>query len=322
MRMLICADVEGASGVGLESMLSDDEFQQVRELITGDVNACAKGIRQASPNAQIDLFDAHGLGGNVIEEDLEEGVALLGGGWVDTLFPLASSGRLREYDGLFLVGQHAANGTKNGFISHTNSSFTALRVNGCDAGEAEQLAWLAGAHGVPTLLVVGDDATEREVRALLPGVHTVVVKRAIDRKTAECRPVDEVWREIEAASAKATADAANTPPSTVDEPVAIELFFAHPDASSLVKPFRDISIGEDGAVRFEREDYVDAWFHYQTMARVAPQYLLYQQCYRGLREAFDGSREVIEKVCEDFNALCESDDSLIPDVRYSGTSAS
>ena len=158
-RFLICADVEGASGVGDEAMLSGDAFQQVRELITGDVNACVRGIRRSAQDARIDLFDAHGLGGNILEEELERGVHLLGGGWVDILFPLVSSGKLGEYDGLFLLGQHAANGTRNGFISHTNSEHTALRVNGLDTGEAEQLAWLAGAYGIPTLLVVGDDAT-------------------------------------------------------------------------------------------------------------------------------------------------------------------
>jgi len=189
MRFLVCADVEGASGVGSDSMLSGDSFQQVRELITGDVNACARGIHRAAPDAKIDLFDAHGLGGNILEANLDQGVSLLGGGWIDTLFPLVSEGRLGTYDGLFLVGQHAANGTRNGFISHTNSEFAALRVNDRDAGEAEQLAWLAGAHSVPTLLVVGDDATGREVNALLLGVRTVSVKTALDRKRLSADPL-------------------------------------------------------------------------------------------------------------------------------------
>jgi len=316
VRVLICADVEGASGVGSDSMLSDDEFEQVRELITGDVNACARGIRSAAPDAGIDLFDAHGLGGNILEEKLEQGVSLLGGGWVDTLFPLVSEGKLRDYDGIFLLGQHAANGTGNGFMSHTNSDFTALRVNGRDTGEAEQLAWLAGAHGVPTLLVVGDDATEREANALLPGVRTVVVKNAVDRKTAECRPVDGVREEIEKMAADVTAASSGAALSTVDEPVEIELFFAHPDVAATAKTFQGVTAEGAGVVRFERDTYVDAWFHYQTMARICPQLYAYKEGFRRIHKELDGAAEIAAQLNEEFRALPQKEDSLIPDVHY------
>jgi len=88
-----CANVEGASGVGRDAMLSGNEFHRVREMITGDINACVRGIRRFEPDAAIDLFDAHGLGGNVLEERLEQGMRLLGGGWVDILIPLVSAPR-------------------------------------------------------------------------------------------------------------------------------------------------------------------------------------------------------------------------------------
>ncbi len=316
MKFLICADVEGASGVGSNAMLSGDEFQQVRELITGDVNACTRGIRRSIPDAEIDLFDAHGLGGNILEEELDPGIRLLGGGWVDTLFPWVSAGKLHDYDGLFLVGQHAANGTKDGFLSHTNSEFTALRVNGHDSGEAEQLAWLAGAYGVPTLLVVGDDATKREVDALLPGMQSVVVKKSVDRKTAECRPVDKVRAEIETAAAGAAADASSTQPCTVDEPVEIVIFFAHPEAASVAKTFQGVSVEGDGVVRFERDTYVDAWFQYQTTARLCAELSIYKEAFQRLHKELDGAAEFAARLNEEFRALPEKDGSPIPDVRY------
>jgi D-aminopeptidase len=96
--------VEGTSGVGHDEMLDGDEFRLAQEMITADVNACVRGIRRSEPNAAIDLFDAHGLGGNVLEEELEPAVHLLGGGWGDILFPLVSEGGLARYDGIFLLG--------------------------------------------------------------------------------------------------------------------------------------------------------------------------------------------------------------------------
>jgi len=314
-RFLICADVEGASGVGRDEMLSGDEFQQVQEMITGDVNACARGIRRSEPEAAIDLFDAHGLGGNVLEESLEQGVRLLGGGWVDVLFPLVSAGELARYDGLFLLGQHAANGTRNGFISHTNSELVALRVNGRDAGEAEQLAWLAGAHGVPTLLVVGDDATGREANALLPGVRTVSVKSAVDRKKAECRPVDEVWREIESAASGVAASAASAEPSTVEEPVRIVVFLAHPSMLEPAKKFRGVSLEGESGVRFESATFVDAWFHYQTIARVCSEFGLYREAVHRFLD-LDGAKELASKITSEFRDLPHAEGSPIPNVKY------
>ena len=314
-RFLICADVEGASGVGREEMLSNDEFQQVQEMITGDVNACVRGIRRSESDAAIDLFDTHGLGGNVLEEKLEKGVRLLGGGWVDILFPLVSEGELARYDGIFLLGQHAANGTKNGFISHTNSELVAFRVNGRDVGEAEQLAWLAGAHGVPTLLVVGDDATQREVNTLLPGVRTVSVKSAIDRQTAECRPVDEVWREIESAAGDAVANVASAAVSIVEEPVQIVVFLAHPSMLESAKKFRGVSLEGESGVRFESDTFVDGWFHYQTIARVCAEFGLYREAVRRFYE-LDGAKELASKITSEFRALPYAEGSPIPDVKY------
>ena len=314
-RFLICADVEGATGVGDEAMLSGDAFRRVREMITSDVNACARGIRRSEPDAAIDVFDAHGLGGNLLETELEPGVSLLGGGWVDILFPLVSAGKLADCDGLFLLGQHAANGTKDGFISHTNSEHTALRVNGLDAGEAEQLAWLAGAHGVPTLLVVGDDATEREARALLPDVRTVSVKTSIDRHSAECRPEGEVWDEIESVAAEATRSAPSIRPSTVDEPVQFVSFFSHPEMAIAAKPFRDVTVDESGFVRFQADTFVDGWFHHQAMARVCPQYGMYREAFRRLYK-LEGAPDIAAELTKELSARPFAEDSAIPDVSY------
>ena len=60
------------------------------------------------------------------------------------------------------MGQHAQEGTIDGFIAHTNSGFTALRVNGQPTGEIEQAGWLAGYFGVPLIFVSGDEAAVRE----------------------------------------------------------------------------------------------------------------------------------------------------------------
>jgi D-amino peptidase len=314
-RFLICADVEGASGLDDEAMLTD-EFEKVRELITGDVNACVRGIRSAVPDALVDLFDAHGSGGNVIEEKLGEGVTLLGGGWVDTLFPLVESPGLGTYDGVFLLGQHAAHGTRDGFISHTNNGLCGLQVNGRHAGEAPQLAWLAGVQGTPTLLVVGDRATEREVNALLPGVATVSVKESRGgRQKADCIPLDQAQRKIEEVAAEAVENLTSAVPCTLDEPVQMTASFVHPQMAEVAKPFRGVSVSGEREVSFEAETYVDGWFHYQAIARVCSPFGIYKEGFERFKK-IDEVRKIAGELIEEVKGLSDSEDSPIPVVRY------
>jgi D-aminopeptidase len=188
-------------------------------------------------------------------------------------------------------------------------------VNGRDAGEAEQLAWLAGAHGVPTLLVVGDDATKREANALLPGVKTVSVKTSVDRKTAECRPVDEVWREIESAAGDAVANVPSAPVSTVEDPVQIAVFLAHPSMLEPAKAFRGVSFEGESGVRFSSDTFVDAWFRYQTIARACAEFGLYKEASRRFHE-LDGAKEIASEITSEFSALPYREGSSIPGVKY------
>ena len=175
-------------------------------------------------------------------------------------------------------------------------------MNGCDAGEAEQLAWLAGAHGVATLLVAGDNATQREVNALLPGVRTIAVKSAVDRRSPVCRPVDEVWREIELTASDVVADVAQAPVSTAEEPVKIAVFLAHPSMLGPAKMCRGVLLEGEGPVRFASDTFVAAWFGYQTIARICTEFGLYKGAFRRLY-GLDGAKEIASKTTSEFRAL-------------------
>jgi D-amino peptidase len=174
MNVLIWSDMEGPSGIDDREMFADETMYKIaRSHATQDVNAAIQGIRKVDVQANIGIFDGHGMGGNLLEKELESGCDLLGGGWMTRFYQMVKSREVAKYDGVLLLGQHAAEGTVDGFMSHTNTGDTALRVNGKDAGEAPQLAWLFGHFNVPVVLLVGDDAVVREANALLPGIETV-----------------------------------------------------------------------------------------------------------------------------------------------------
>jgi len=265
VRVLICVDVEGISGIGDHRMLDGGVTDEGKKLATEDVLAAIGGIRRVSPKAVIDVFDAHGQGANLLEEEISDSCRVLGGGWMTTLRSRVTDGSIAEYDVALLLGQHAAGGTVNGFMSHTNSMFIASRWNGMDAGEAPQLAWLLGHFEVPVGVVVGDEAVCREVDASLDGVATVIVKTAgANRGIADCLPLEEAHAAIEESSSVAISQCSGLTPQRLTAPVSLEIAYFFEQMADMAEQFPGFSRIGPRAVGFAAPDFLDAWHAYNT----------------------------------------------------------
>ena len=94
MKVLIWSDMEGPSGIDSREMFVDSALYRVaKSYATQDVNAAIRGTRKADAQAKIDIFDGHGMGGNLLKEELESGCSLLGGGWMTRFFKMVKSKR-------------------------------------------------------------------------------------------------------------------------------------------------------------------------------------------------------------------------------------
>jgi D-amino peptidase len=262
VKLLLWVDVEGITGIDDAAMLKN--AATLRHLTTAEVNAAVAGIRAAAPGAEIAIFDGHGMGGNLDAAALAPGCRLLGGGWMTTLMDMVLRGALADYHGALLLGQHAAAGTVRGFITHTNTSFTALRVNGRDAGEAPEAAWLLGHFGVPALLVTGDDAVTREAQALLPAVATVAVKRAVNRRRAESMPKMEAHRQVAAAAEQAVRERNEHAPYRLGAPIDIEVLYATEAMAATGAQLPGMARRGPCRVGIQVEDFVEGWRAYNT----------------------------------------------------------
>jgi D-amino peptidase len=91
------------------------------------------------------------------------------------------------FDAAAFIAYHAGAGHPTGVIAHTYSSATVMdvRVGGTSHNEAALNAIRLGHHGVPVILVSGDDALAGEVEALLPWAERVVVKRGLGYSLAD-----------------------------------------------------------------------------------------------------------------------------------------
>lgn len=178
MKVYILTDLEGPAGVSRwdQTRFPDatpESTAVAMKLLTREVNAAADGILDASPKAEIVVWDGHGSGGIDVLE-LHPRVTFIPRGR-----PIAPPYFLDgSFDALFFVGQHAMAGTEGAPLAHTYSSLTIehFKINGIRVGEFGARAMMAGAMGVAACFVSGCDKTVAEARALVPNIRGAVVK--------------------------------------------------------------------------------------------------------------------------------------------------
>jgi D-amino peptidase len=145
----------------------------MRRLFTKEVNAAA--VAAFAAGAELVLInDSHGSGYNIIFEELDPRCEIIHGRncsgphWLPELDS--------SFAALLLVGMHAMGGTPNALLPHSR-----WEVNDGEIylSEASMAAAIAGEHGVPTVLVSGDDKITAELKEKIPGIVGATVKKAL-----------------------------------------------------------------------------------------------------------------------------------------------
>lgn len=232
MKIYILTDLEGVAGVARWDQTGRDTpgYPQAVRLMTEELRACVAGIQSVEPQADIWVWDGHGCG-SIDFERFPRGAKLLNNG------PVPKSGYLDEsFDALFFLGQHAKAGTEGGNLAHTYSSVSVeyYKINGIELGELGCRAALAGAFGVPTVFVSGDDKVIAEARALIPNIRGAQVKTGLAPQVAlHLAPEDarEVIREV---AADATAHIDEIAPYVIPGPPYVQevMIWARTDPTS------------------------------------------------------------------------------------------
>jgi D-amino peptidase len=113
------------------------------------------------------------------------------------------------------LGYHTGAGAE-GVLSHTylGNSVTGVWLDGVRASEGRLNAAVAAEHGVPVLLVTGDDKTCEDASEYVPDARTAAVKECVSRYSAICLPPARSGRLIEEAARLAMARAGRVEPVT------------------------------------------------------------------------------------------------------------
>ncbi|MCP2167581.1 D-amino peptidase [Goodfellowiella coeruleoviolacea] len=232
---MISADMEGATGVTYTSDVipGTEQWQRFRRLFTGDVNACIAGLC-AGGATDVLVNEAHSSQRNLLLEDLDPRARMLTGRHK----PLSMMQGIQSgVDGVVFLGYHAGAGA-DGVLAHTylENSITGVWLDGVPASEGRLNAAMAAEHGVPVLLVTGDDQTCLDAADYAPQAVGVAVKECVSRYAAICLPPARTADLITEAAREAMARAGRDEPSTGPHRIEVEFDATHLAHAAAVVP--------------------------------------------------------------------------------------
>ncbi|HEY3714296.1 MAG TPA: M55 family metallopeptidase [Jatrophihabitantaceae bacterium] len=266
MRVLISADMEGATGVTFPDDVEPDSprWEYYRVLFADDVNAAIGGFFDAGADDVL-VNEAHSSQRNLLLDRLDDRATLL----IGRHKPLSMmQGVDLHHDAVAFIGYHAGAGTQ-GVLAHTylGNTITGVWLNDVPCSEGYMNAQLAAEFGTSVVLVTGDDRTCDDAKSYAPNAQLVAVKTCIDRYSAICLPPSKTSALIRSAAA-----AALDPLPTVEKPAGPFRYVVEFDATHPVNMVTGIPGVEQIAERqvaFELPTMIEAIRCFRAVTQVA-----------------------------------------------------
>ena len=256
-RVYISVDLEGISGINGEDQTSagQPEYARARKLMAEDANAAIRGAFDGGAT-EVVVNDSHGGQRNLLPEDLDPRARLISHSFKRYGM---MEGLDETFDAIIFVGYHAKADSPRGVFAHTGSGVIRdLQINGQSVGEGGMNAALAAWYGVPVVAVSGDDVAVAEVKANVPNIKTAAVKRAINMRAVELKPLQQARREIQDASRDGVAASRKTTPQR-QGPYRVTVQYRNFTFAEVASAFREINVLAPDTVSFSRETMPEAY---------------------------------------------------------------
>lgn len=256
-KVYISVDMEGISGVNGDDQTgpSGAEYGRARRLMVEDANAAIRGAFEGGATAVV-VNDSHGGQRNLLPEDLDPRASLISHSFKRHGM---MEGLDETFDAVLFIGYHAKADAPRGLFAHTGSGVVRdLQVNGVSVGEGGMNAVLAAWHGVPVVMVSGDDVTIDEVKRSVPDIRGVVVKRAINMRAVELRPLADARRDIQAAARDGVRGAKKPAPARAPR-YEVRMQFRSFTIPEVATAFSEIELVAPDTVRFSRATMPEAY---------------------------------------------------------------
>jgi D-amino peptidase len=256
-KVYISVDMEGISGISGDDQLSagGSEYGRSRKLMAEDLNAAVRGALEAGAT-DILVNDSHGGQRNLLPEDVHPAARLISHSFKRHGM---MEGLDETFDAVIFIGYHTKADAPRGLFAHTGSGVVRdLQINGRSVGEGGMNAALAAWFGVPVVMVTGDDAVVAEVTESVPGIHGVVVKRAINVRAVELKPLQNARQEIQQAAREAVAAAKKTAPQR-SGPFRVQMKFRTYTIPEVLTALKEVESVAPDTVAFTRETMPEAY---------------------------------------------------------------
>ncbi|MGH3682507.1 MAG: M55 family metallopeptidase [Natronosporangium sp.] len=260
MRVLVSVDMEGVAGVVHPDDITPghSEYERNRTLVTAEANAAVRGVRAYDPDAQVLVADAHAQFRNLLPDLLDRHAELLRG----TPRPDGMmAGLAANVDAVLFIGYHGKAGMSGSILAHTISGrvIADVRCNGRSLGELGLNTALAAHHGVPPVLVSGDDTVAAEAAEVAPGVRCVVVKHALGARAAAMLHPDEACDRIEHEVNQALTDRGAVRPLRLDGPIQLEVQVHRPHMTEHALLVPGMERADGCTLRYPAPDFPTAY---------------------------------------------------------------
>jgi D-amino peptidase len=252
MKVFLSSDMEGTAGVVDWQQCVGDGPEAVagRRLLLAEVNAAIDGA-VAGGATEIVVNDSHSAMRNLPADALAGGASYISGSHKPLYMMQGLDG---SFDAVMFVSYHGSVGAPAG-LSHTYNprAVTEARLGGVVTGEAGINALVAAHYGVPVVLVTGDSCACEETAALIPGIHTAVVKEHVSRLAAHSLHPVRACELIRQAAQQAVGGAASASPPPVGS-TTLEISVRTTDIAEAASWVRGVDRTGPRELRFHGDD--------------------------------------------------------------------
>jgi D-amino peptidase len=154
-------------------------------------------------------------------------------------------------------------------LAHTylENAITGVWLDGVHASEGRLNAAMAAEHGVPVILVTGDDLTCVDAADYAPAAQTVAVKECVSRYAAICLPPTRTSAEIAAAAKAGMAIAGRLESRSSPHRIEVEFDATHLAHAAAVVP--TVELVGVRRVGFEASDMTAAMKAFKVVTAIA-----------------------------------------------------
>jgi D-amino peptidase len=257
--VFLITDAEGVGGVCRQDQ-TDPKDQEMRQLLTGEVNAAVEGFLAGGAD-EVVVWDGHDGSQTLSTLTIHPKARLVMGALN------ASMMMERHWAAVAYVGQHSKADVRGGIMAHSYNSLGIqnMLLNGKPVGEIDVIAAMAGHFGTPVIMLSGDQAAANELHEIVPNAELAVVKEGFGRYNCISLSASAARDAIREAARRSVSKIGSIKPYTVPGPVTLQVEYTTRNSLPVDAEARSgAEVLDDRTIRFRGKDILEAWRLYRA----------------------------------------------------------